>query len=145
MMKGEKTMKTILTKTAAILAFGIGVMAIYAGSNAILAVWPNLAAVKWLTIYNIMMGLITVVLTAPLIWKNNRFAMTAAASTLGIHSLMIMFLLTLYQGPVSPDSLNAMTTRIIVWSITFTLMIIARWGSIRSKQKQPRTHGLSEQ
>ena len=134
-------MKTILSRIAALLAFGIGIMAIYAGGKAILAVWPNLAAVKWLTTYNFIAGLITVLLTAPLIWKNSRFATTAAAATLGAHSLVMLLLQTTFRATVSPDSLEAMTTRIIVWLIVLALMLIPKWIPAARKQRKPRAHG----
>ena len=75
-------MKTVLSKIAALLAFGIGIMAIYAGGKAVLDVWPNLSVVKWLTTYNLIAGVITVILTAPLIWKNSRFALPVTIATL---------------------------------------------------------------
>lgn len=129
-------MKTILSRIAALLAFGIGIMAIYAGGKAVLAVWPNLAAVKWLTMYNIIVGAITVILTTPLIWKNNRFALTAAAATLGVHSLVMLLLQTTFRATVAPASLEAMTTRIIVWLIVLVLLLISRWILSDKKQRK---------
>jgi hypothetical protein len=134
-------MKTVPSKIAALLAFGIGVMAVYAGGKAILAVWPNLAAVKWLTTYNVIVGMITVVLTAPLIWKNSRYALAAAASTLGIHSLMMLLLQTVFRDTVATASLEAMTTRIIVWLIVLTLMLIPQWVQVGRKQKKRQAPG----
>lgn len=134
-------MRTLLSRIAALLAFGIGIMAIYAGGKAILAVWPDLAAVKWLTTYNVIAGLITVVLIAPLIWTNSRYALAAAVSTLGTHSLMLLLLQTLFRDTVAAASLEAMTTRIIVWLVVLALLIIPQWGEAVRKQKKPRVHG----
>jgi hypothetical protein len=131
-------MKTLLSRIAALLAFGIGIMAIYAGGKAILTVWPDLAAVKWLTTYNVIIGLITVVLTAPLIWKNSQFALAAATSTLGIHSLMMLLLQTTFKDTVAPASLEAMTTRITVWLVVLALMLVSQWSQAGRKQKKQR-------
>ena len=134
-------MKTILSRIAALLAFGIGIMAIYAGGKAVLAVWPNLAAVKWLTTYNIILGVITVFLTTPLIWKINRFALTAATATLGVHSLVMLLLQTTFRATVAPASLEAMTTRIIVWLVVLVLLLISRWILTEKKQRKLQTDG----
>lgn len=130
-------MKTILEKTAAVLAFGIGVMALYAGGSAVRAVWPDLGAVKWLTTYNILLGLVTVLLVAPLIWKNSRWAMAAAASTLSVHALVLVFIQAIYQGPVSPDSIRAMTIRVGIWLLALGLMLTAQWlGAGKKTEKK---------
>jgi hypothetical protein len=141
MVRKEKNMKTVLSKIAALLAFGIGIMAIYAGGKAVLDVWPNLSAVKWLTTYNLIAGVITVILTAPLIWKNSRFALTAAAATLGVHSLVMVLLQTTLRATVAPASLEAMTTRIIVWLVVLTMMLIPKWILAGRKQRKLRAHG----
>lgn len=134
-------MKTILSRIAALLAFGIGIMAIYAGGKAVLGVWPNLAAVKWLTWYNLIAGVITVILTTPLIWKNSRFALPAATATLGVHSLVMLLLQTTFRATVAPASLEAMTTRIIVWLVVLALLLIPQWIPAGKKQRKLRAHG----
>jgi hypothetical protein len=144
--EGEKEMKqlnTILMKAAALLAFGIGVMAIYAGGKAILAAWPAFAKINWLTYYNFSMGLFTVVLTAPLIWKSSRLALTAAVSTFGVHSAVMILLQTVFRESVSPASLEAMATRITVWAIVLVLMLVRQWAGAGEKQKKLQGRRLS--
>ncbi len=115
-------MKTTLNKIASILAFGIGAMAIYAGIKPLLGNNPGYNVLSWLPLYNYTMGILTVFITAILIWKNSRLAMPTAIGTFGIHSVVMVILQTAYRGIVAPDSLQAMTTRLIVWAIILGLM-----------------------
>ncbi|HEY52087.1 MAG TPA: hypothetical protein G4N94_01365 [Caldilineae bacterium] len=116
-----------LTKVAAVLAFIIGAMAIFAGGQVVLlGKVMDYYVIDWLVIYNFSMGLLTVFVTAILIWKNSRYALAAAIATLAVHATVMMILLTAYQGVVAPDSLVAMTVRIVFWLIILTLMFIQR-------------------
>ena len=115
-------MKTTLNKIASILAFWIGAMAIYAGIKPLLGNNPGYNVLSWLPLYNYTMGILTVFITAILIWKNSRLAMLTAIGTFGIHSVVMVILQTAYRGIVAPDSLQAMTIRLIVWVIILGLM-----------------------
>jgi hypothetical protein len=114
-----------LTKAASILAFIIGAMAIFAGGQVILlGKEMNYYVINWLPYYNFTMGLITFLVTAILIWKNSRYAMPAAIATFAIHALVMITLLIGYKGVVAPESIKAMTVRLVVWAIILVLMYL---------------------
>ena len=50
-------------------------------------------------------------------------ALLAAILTFSLHALVMLTLLTVYQGVVAPDSLRAMTIRLVVWAIILGLML----------------------
>lgn len=115
-------MNTTLNKIASILAFLIGAMAIFAGGKVLLGSDPGYYVINWLPLYNYTAGILTVFITAILIWNNSRFAMTAALGTFGLHTLVMIILQTMYSGVVASDSLRAMTVRMIAWAIILGLM-----------------------
>lgn len=117
-------MKTTLNKIASILAFGIGAMAIYAGIKPLLGNNPGYNVLSWLPLYNYTMGILTVFVTAILIWKSSRLAMPTAIGTFGIHSIVMVILQTAYRSIVATDSLQAMTTRLIVWAVILGLIFV---------------------
>jgi len=112
-----------LTKTAAVLAFIIGAMAIFAGGQVVLfGKVMDYYVIDWLPIYNFILGLLTVFVTAILIWKDSPLALPATFATVGIHGTVMLILQTAYRDEVAPDSIQAMTVRIIVWVLILTLM-----------------------
>lgn len=115
-------MNTIFNKIAAILAFIIGVMAIFAGGRVLLGNDPGYYVINWLVLYNYTLGILTVFVTGILIWTNSKLAMPASIGTLGIHALVMLILLAAYGEVVAPDSIVAMTIRIIVWIIILGLI-----------------------
>ncbi len=116
-----------LTKTAAILAFIIGAMAIFAGGQVLLlGKAMDYYVIDWLPIYNFTIGLLTVFVTAVLIWKNSRYALPAAIATLVVNITVMVILLTAYRDVVAPDSIMAMTVRIVVWVIILALIFIQK-------------------
>jgi hypothetical protein len=124
-------MNTIFSKTASILAFVIGAMAIFAGGQILLGKIPDYYVIDWLPVYNFSMGVVTFFFTAILIWKNNRFALPAAVSTLAIHAIVMVILQTGYANVVAPDSVQAMIIRITVWTVILSLMLLQRWIKLR--------------
>jgi hypothetical protein len=116
--------KSILNKIAAALAFVIGVMAIFAGGQVLLGILPDYYVIDWLPIYNFVVGIASAFLTAILIWKNNRLALPAAITTFGLHAIVMVILQTAYHNVVAPDSIKAMTVRLVIWIIILILMII---------------------
>jgi hypothetical protein len=118
-------MKANLSKIAAILALMIGTMAIFAGGRVLLGTDPGYYVIDWLPVYNFTVGLITVLVTAVLIWRKSRHARPAVGATFAAHALVMLTLLTIYRDVVAPDSLVAMTVRIVVWLVILTLMIVA--------------------
>lgn len=117
-------MSKILTKAASILAFAIGAMAIFAGGKVLLGQDPGYYVIDWVPIYNFSAGLITFLITAILIWKNSKYAVPAAIATLSSHSIVMIILQTVYGEVVAPDSIQAMTVRIIVWIVILALLLI---------------------
>ena len=115
-------MNTTLNKIASILAFLIGAMAIFAGAKPLLGNNPGYYVINWLPLYNYTIGVLTVFVTAILIWMNSKAAMPAAIATFSINVIVILILQTAYRGIVAPDSIQAMIIRVIAWSIILTLM-----------------------
>ena len=68
--------------------------------------------------------MITFLITAILIWKNSKYAVPAAIATLSSHSIVMIVLQTVYREVVAPDSILAMTVRIIVWIVILALLFI---------------------
>jgi hypothetical protein len=122
-------MNATLNKIAAVLAFIIGGMAIFAGGKVLLGSDPGYYVINWLPVYNYSVGILTVFITAVLIWLNNRLAMPAAIGTFSLHALVMLILQTTYRGIVAPDSVQAMTLRLTVWAIILGLMLLRSWKS----------------
>lgn len=115
-------MKSKLNKIASILALIIGVMAIFAGGQVLLGKLPGYYVIDWLPVYNFVLGLVSAFFTSILLWKNSKLALPMAIATFGLHALVMLILLTAYHGGVAPDSLVAMTVRLVVWLIILVLM-----------------------
>lgn len=115
-------MNTTLNKIAAILAFAIGAMAVFAGGKVLLGNDPGYYVINWLPVYNYTVGILTVFVTAALIWGMHRLALPIAAATFGLHTLVMLVLQVAYRDVVAIDSVMAMTIRMIVWIIILALM-----------------------
>lgn len=117
-------MNSKVTKTAAVLAFIIGAMAIFAGGQVLLGKAMDYYVIDWLPIYNFTLGLISAGFTAVVIWKSSKIAMPAAWATFASHATVMLILQTAYRDVVAPDSIVAMTVRIVAWVIILALMSI---------------------
>ena len=117
-------MKQPLFKAAAVLAFIIGAMALFAGGQVLLGRDPGYYVIDWLPIYNFVMGALTVLVVAPLIWRGSRWALPAALATVVAHSLVMVALRTAYSDVVAPDSLRAMTIRMVAWLLILALLLV---------------------
>jgi hypothetical protein len=120
----ENTVKRTLSKVAAVLALIIGAMAIFAGGQVLLGRDPGYYVIDWLPVYNSVMGVLTVLVVAPLIWRASQWALPAALATLAAHSLVMVVLRTAYSDVVAPDSLRAMAIRIVAWLLILALMFV---------------------
>lgn len=118
-------MKLSITKIAAVLALIIGAMAIFAGGKVLLGILPDYNVINWLPVYNYTAGVLTVSITAVLLWKNHRYARAAAVAVTTAHALVMVILLIAYGPVVAPDSLVAMTVRLVVWTIILALLFVA--------------------
>lgn len=135
-------MKTILIKIASILAFIIGGMAVFAGAQVLLGNDPGYYVINWLPIYNYTIGILTVFITSIFIFTNSRFALPAAIGTFSLHALVMLILQIAYRSTVAPDSIRAMTIRMIVWAIILGLMFIqARKNKSLQKLNDPALRG----
>ena len=120
-------------KIAAVLAFIIGAMAIFAGGQVLfLGKQMDYYIITWLPYYNFTLGVISVLVTAVLIWKNSRCAMPATIATFTAHALVMLVLLTAYKDVVAPDSIVAMSVRLVVWVVILILMSMQSHKSKRA-------------
>lgn len=117
-------MNSTYRKIAAVLAFIIGAMAIFAGGQVLLGKVMDYYVIDWLPIYNLIAGLVSSFITAILIWKGSKYAMSAAIGIFAVHGTVMLVLQIAYQEVVAPDSIKAMTVRLVVWLIILSLMII---------------------
>ena len=117
-------MNSIYRKIATALAFIIGAMAIFAGGQVLLGKVMDYYVIDWLPIYNFSAGLVSSFITAILIWKGSKYAMSAAIGTFAIHGTVMLVLQIFYREVVAADSIKAMTVRLVVWLIILTLMIV---------------------
>ena len=116
-------MNLSITKIAAVLALIIGAMAVFAGGRVLLGILPDYYVINWLPVYNYTVGILTVSVTAVLLWKNHRYARPAAVISFTAHALVMVILLTAYRAVVAPDSLVAMTVRLVVWAVIVALLL----------------------
>lgn len=117
-------MNKSLYRIAAVLAFIIGAMAIFAGSQVLLGRDPGYYVISWLPVYNLIIGLLSVIVAFVLIWRGSRYAIPAAVVILGLHILVFLTILIGYANVVATDSLVAMTIRIGVWLVILALLLI---------------------
>jgi hypothetical protein len=111
-----------LNKIASLIAFIIGGMAIFAGGKVLLGNDPGYYVISWLPLYNYTIGILTVFVTAPLIWRNSKLAKLTAIGTFGFHAVIMLILQIAYRSVAAPDSIQAMTLRLTVWVIVLILM-----------------------
>ncbi|RPJ18860.1 MAG: hypothetical protein EHM33_31255 [Chloroflexi bacterium] len=111
-----------MNKVASTLAFIIGMMAVFAGGRVLLGKVPDYYVINWLPLYNYTIGVLTVFITALLIWTNNKLALPAAIATFLIHAIIMFILQIAYRDVVAIDSVVAMTIRLTTWFIILALM-----------------------
>lgn len=124
-------MKLSITKIAAALALIIGAMAIFAGGKVLLGMLPDYYVINWLPVYNYTAGVLTVAVTAVLLWTSHRYARAAAVAVFSTHALVLGILLAAYRPVVAPDSLRAMSVRLVVWTVILGLLFIGSRASDR--------------
>ena len=117
-------MRSKFTKAAAVLTFIIGAMAIFAGGQVVLGKMMDYYVIDWLPVYNLTVGLISAFFTTIIIWKGSQLALPVAIATFASHAAVMLILQTAYRDVVAPDSIQAMTVRLIVWLIILALLII---------------------
>ena len=123
-------MNRTLNKAASILAFVIGTMAVFAGGQVLIGKDPGYYVIDWLPLYNYTIGILTVFITAFLIWTNNKLALPAAVVTFVIHAIIMLILQTAYQEVVAMDSVVAMMIRLATWLVILTLIFLSLRKSV---------------
>ncbi len=107
-------MSAFLAKLPSLLAFLVGILSIVAGGMVMRGWRPGYSILSWLPVYNFAVGLLTLV-PAYLLWVNSHFALTASIATFGIHTIVLLLLLTIFRGQVAAQSIGAMSFRVVVW------------------------------
>ncbi len=116
-----------LNKMAAVLAWIIGGMAIFAGGQVVvLHHTVDYYVIPWLPVYNFVLGLVTFFFIALGIWKDKPYAPKLALAVLLSHGTVLALLLTVYQAVVASESLRAMTVRVVTWVLIVALLGLDR-------------------
>ena len=108
--------------SAAVLAFVVGSMSIFAGAMAMRGWNPGYSVLGWLPVYNFVMGALTVFIPAILLWRESRHARTSALIFFGVHAGATVLLLLAFRDVVATQSMLAMTFRLAVWLVILTLI-----------------------
>ena len=134
-------MKLDLDKLAAVTAAIIGGMAVFAGGKVLLGIDPGYYVINWVPVYNYTVGLLTVFITAILIWRGSKLALPLAIATISAHGVVMIILQTVFREVVASESIKAMIMRLSVWSIILVLMLVQRARTTtRQKSGQPRPY-----
>lgn len=120
-----------LNQIASILAFLVGIMSIVAGGKAMQGWNPGYSVLSWLPVYNFMMGILAII-PAVLLWINHRYALAASVATLGIHTLVLLLLLSTFRGEVAFQSIAAMIFRLAVWTVILGLLFFQARSTLSS-------------
>lgn len=110
-----------MAKYAAVIAFVLGAMSIVAGAKVIRGWQPGWLVLNWLPVYNLVLGLVSIGV-ALLIWKANRYALAGSLAVIGIHSVVLILLLTVFRTVSAAQSMIAMASRVVAWVVILVLM-----------------------
>jgi uncharacterized membrane protein (DUF2068 family) len=111
----------------AVLAIVPGLLSIKEGGSVLLGIsTPAYHVLHWLVVYNIVMGLFSLIAGTG-IWMQRIWGSILAALILLCHGLVFLtvFFLFLFREPVAPVSVLAMLIRTAVWFIIYLLL---RWA-----------------
>ncbi len=121
-------MKNATSKIAAVLAFVIGAMAIFAGGQVLLGQLPDYYVIDWLPLYNFTLGLTSAFFAPYVIWKDGKLSLPVSLTTFSLHALVMLTLQTAYREVVAPDSIKAMTVRILAWMVISALIMVRKYS-----------------
>ncbi len=133
-------MSRVFERVAALAAFIIGAMAVFAGAPVLLGRNPGWHVIGWVPYYNTAMGLISAVVTAVLLWLGRRLGRVLAVVTLAAHSAVLLWLATVQGATVASDTLRAMAFRVVVWALVVGLIVLQRRRDARHTPA-PATQG----
>lgn len=122
-----------LNKTAALLALVIGALSALAGGQVLLGRLPGWNVISWLPLFNFTVGVLTILIIAPLIWRSSRYAWPAALITFGANALVLLVLQISFGDVVAAQSLAAMLLRLLVWIVILALLFF------RGREQHPIT------
>ena len=127
-------MINIVSKIAAILAIIIGLMTVNTGTRVLIGSFdPGYNTFIELIVYNVLMGILSV-FSGWFIWKGNKIALSLSAIITIGHTAVLVSLITLFVDIVALQSIKAMTFRVVVWLIIFTIVYIQRNLKIRNSK-----------
>jgi hypothetical protein len=113
----------VRTRIAAVVAWIIGALAVAAGARVVvLSADPGYHVIDWLVRYNLAVGLVTVLVTAVLIWRGSRYARAGALATLAAHGSVLLILVAGSRDVVAVESLVAMSVRVAAWLLIYALL-----------------------
>ncbi len=115
-------MRSNLNCVAAVLAWIIGGMGVLAGGQTLLGRLPGWNVISWLPLYNFVVGVLTVLIVAPLIWRNHRYALPAGLAVFGANLAVVLTLQVAFQDTVARESIAAMLLRLVVWAVIIGLL-----------------------
>lgn len=115
-------MRSNLNRVAAVLAWIIGGMGVLAGGQTLLGRLPGWNVISWLPVYNFVVGVLTVLIVAPLIWRNHRYALPAGLAVFGANLAVVLTLQVAFQDTVARESIAAMLLRLAVWAAIIGLL-----------------------
>lgn len=118
-------MSAILDKLPSILTFLVGAMSIVVGGMVMRGWRPGYSVLSWLPVYNFVLGLLTLI-PAYLLWVDNRYALAASIVTFGVHTIVLLLLLTFFRGQVANQSIGAMAFRLAAWIVILALLWFRR-------------------
>lgn len=117
-------MDRVPSKSAALLAFVIGVMALFAGGKVLIGIDPGYFVINWLPLYNYTVGMISVLLLAPALWSGRRSGTWLAFATLAAHALVFLVIRTTYAPVVADESIKAMIVRMVAGIVIAALALL---------------------
>lgn len=110
-------MRNNLNRVAAVLAWIIGGMGVWAGGQTLSGRLPGWNVISWLPVYNFAVGVLTVLLVAPLIWRRHRYALPAGLAIFGANLAVLVTLQVVFRDAVARESIAAMLLRLAVWAV----------------------------
>lgn len=112
------------SRGAAVLALLVGGLSVIAGRQAALGWDPGYSVLSWLPLYNLAMGLWTLLVPAILIWRGSRYGIPASIATLATHTGVLLLLLSNAVGVPAAQSILAMAFRVLTWLVILALLVV---------------------
>jgi uncharacterized membrane protein (DUF2068 family) len=121
-------MASMKKQLPAILGIIVGFLSIMAGSKVLLGISsPNYIVLHWLVIYNVSLGVVSVIAGAGL-WRLRPWAISMAGLIAASHAFVLAALIVFFLSgrPVAHQSVLAMLFRTTVWVGIFLFVRILK-------------------